>query len=426
MPKTVTHTSEARCLGLLKAAPAALLVVNRRAEIVFLNARALALFGYHYDELVGQTATMLIPQGFAQRLIGGDTLAETDPLAQEIGSAIELVARRRDGSTFPVEIVLSLLQCTEGLLVTAIVRDVTAQRAAQKDLTQMEAKFRGLLDAVPDPLVVVNEAREIVLLNAQAEKQFGYERDELLGRNVTTIIPQGFAERMESDSLMPKNIVLAQQIGTGAELSGRRNNGDEFPIEMMLSTLEAPEGDLVTAVIRDVSVRKRAEQFLDEKITELNRSNKELEQFADVASHDLQEPLRMVASYTQLLARKYKGKLDADADDFIAYAVDGAERMQRLIQDLLTYSRLATKAQELKPTSSEEALTFALRNLDGAIEDSGAVVAYDPLPEVLADGGQLTQLFQNLSETPSSTTTANRRACTSPPPWTVPTDGCSR
>jgi light-regulated signal transduction histidine kinase (bacteriophytochrome) len=128
----------------------------------------------------------------------------------------------------------------------------------------------------------------------------------------------------------------------------------------------------------------------------LNRSNEELGQFAYIASHDLQEPLRMVASYTQLLSRRYKGKLDSDADEFIAFAVDGASRMQRLIQDLLAYSRVGTKGRDLVEISSEEALEQALINLRGAIEDKGAMVTHDPLPNVVADDMQLVQLFQNL------------------------------
>jgi light-regulated signal transduction histidine kinase (bacteriophytochrome) len=164
----------------------------------------------------------------------------------------------------------------------------------------------------------------------------------------------------------------------------------------MLSPLESDEEILVTAAIRDITTRKTAEMDLLRKVEELNRSNEELEQFAAIASHDLQEPLRMVASYTQLLAKRYKGKLDSDADEFIAFAVDGASRMQRLIQDLLTYSRVGTKGKELLSTSSEEALQQALVNLRGAVEESGALVTHDPLPTVMADEMQLIQLFQNL------------------------------
>jgi PAS domain S-box-containing protein len=259
-----------------------------------------------------------------------------------------------------------------------------------------EAKYRGLLEAAPDAMVVVNQAGEIVLLNVQAEKQFGYSRDELLGQKVKNIIPEGFAERLIADALRSAEDARAQKIGTGIELSGRRKDGSAFPIEIMLSPLESPEGFLVTAAIRDISVRKQSEAHLLLKMDELNRSNEELRQFAYIASHDLQEPLRMVASYTQLLSRRYKGKLDADADEFIAYAVDGANRMQRLIQDLLTYSRVGTKGINLADISSEKALQHALANLHGAIGDSAAVVTHDPLPDVMADEGQLTQLFQNL------------------------------
>jgi len=242
----------------------------------------------------------------------------------------------------------------------------------------------------------VNEAGEIILLNVQAEKQFGYHRDELVGRKVTNIIPEGFAERLIADGTRSAAEALAQQIGSGMELSGRCKNGTEFPIEIMLSPLETAEGILVTAAIRDITARKAAEAHLLRKVEELNRSNVELAHFASIASHDLQEPLRMVASYTQLLSKRYKGKLDADADEYIAFAVDGASRMQQLIRDLLAYSRAGTKGKDLVDTCSEKTLQRALVNLSGAIVESGALVTHDPLPTVLADEMQLTQLFQNL------------------------------
>jgi PAS domain S-box-containing protein len=274
--------------------------------------------------------------------------------------------------------------------------DISAHQDAVKHLAQMEGRYRGLLEAAPDAMVVVNQGGEIVLLNVQVEKQFGYRRDELVGQKVKNIIPEGFAERLIADALRSTEDALAQQIGTGIELTGRHKNGSNFPIEIMLSPLESAEGILVTAAIRDITTRKKAEENLLHKVEELNRSNEELGQFAYIASHDLQEPLRMVASYTQLLSRRYKGKLDADADEFIAFAVDGASRMQRLIQDLLAYSRVGTKGRDLLDTSGEEALQRALINLRGAVEESGAVVTHDPLPTVWADETQLIQLFQNL------------------------------
>jgi PAS domain S-box-containing protein len=387
---------EGRYRGLLEAAPDAMVVVNQRGEIVLLNVQAEKQFGYSRDELVGQQVKNLIPEGFAERLISDGTRTAAEALAQQIGTGIELVARRKTGTEFPIEIMLSPLESAEGTLVTAAIRDISVRRAAEKHLAQMEGRYRGLLEAAPDAMVVVNQRGEIVLLNVQAEKQFGYSRDELIGQQVKNIIPEGFAERLIADALRSVEDALAQQIGTGIELTGRRKNRSEFPIELMLSPLESAEGILVTAAVRDITTRKKAEANLLSKVEELNRSNEELGQFAYIASHDLQEPLRMVASYTQLLSRRYKGKLDSDADEFIAFAVDGASRMQRLIQDLLAYSRVGTKGKDLLKVSSEEALQQALLNLRGAIEEKGAIVTHDPLPSVLADEMQLIQLFQNL------------------------------
>ena len=187
---------------------------------------------------------------------------------------------------------------------------------------------------------------------------------------------------MIADALRSAEDALAQQIGTGIELTGRRKDGSEFPDRdhaQPAGKRRRNPGD--GGDPRHHRAQEQPKRNLLHKVEELNRSNEELGQFAYIASHDLQEPLRMVASYTQLLSRRYKGKLDADADEFIAFAVDGASRMQRLIQDLLAYSRVGTKGQELVDISSEDALQQALINLRGAIEESGAQVTHDPLPE---------------------------------------------
>jgi len=387
---------EGRYRGLLEAAPDAMVVVNEGGEIVLLNLQAEKQFSYRRDELIGQQVTNIIPKGFAERLIADGTRTAAEALAQQIGTGIELSAKRKDGSDFPIEIMLSPLQSPEGILVTAAIRDITLRKTAEKHLAQMEGRYRGLLEAAPDAMALVNQGGTIVLVNAQTEKQFGYRRDELVGQPVTNIIPEGFAEQLIADVLRSVGDASSQHTHTAIELNGRHKDGTQFPTELMLSSLKSAEGALVTVAIRDITTRKQAEALLLQKVEELNRSNEELGQFAYIASHDLQEPLRMVASYTQLLARRYKGRLDADADEFIAFAVDGANRMQRLIQDLLEYSRVGTQGRELVETSSEAAFEQATANLQGAIDESHARVTHDPLPRVLADEGQLTQLFQNL------------------------------
>jgi len=381
---------------LLEAAPDAMVVVNQAGDIVLVNLQAEKQFGYHRDELLGQRVTNIIPNGFAERLISDETRTAAEALAQQIGTGIELTARRRDGSGFPIEIMLSPSEGAEGILVTAAIRDISARKAAEWHLAQIEGRYRGLLEAAPDSMVLVNQSGEIVLLNLQAQRQFGYARDELIGQPVKGIIPEAFAERLIENALKSFQGPAGENRSVGVELSARRKDDSEFPVEIMLSPLESLDGMLVTMALRDITARKKAEAVLLLTVRELNRSNEELGQFAYLASHDLQEPLRMVASYTQLLAKRYKGQLGPDADEFIAYAVDGANRMQRLIQDLLIYSRVGMKTGELKTASSEAALRQGMANLRGAIAESHAVVTHDPLPDVLADEGELSQLFQNL------------------------------
>jgi PAS domain S-box-containing protein len=162
------------------------------------------------------------------------------------------------------------------------------------------------------------------------------------------------------------------------------------------SALAVDNARLYNEAQREIVQRKRYERVLEERAEELARSNAELEQFAYVASHDLQEPLRMVSSYTQLLARRYRDRLDSDANEFIDYAVGGANRMQALINDLLRYSRLGTRGEELAPTDTQLVFDAACANLMRAIEESGAEITSDELPVVLGDRSQLVQLFQNL------------------------------
>ena len=169
---------------------------------------------------------------------------------------------------------------------------------------------------------------------------------------------------------------------------------EELEIKVAERTEELRDANAHLSV--ELDERRRAEQRMAQYAAELARSNAELEQFAYVASHDLQEPLRMVASFTQLLARRYRGQLDKDADEFIGFAVDGATRMQSLINDLLVYSRVGTRGKSFAPTDCGAVLQMALDNLARSVEESGAVITHDPLPTVPGDEVQLTQLFQNL------------------------------
>jgi PAS domain S-box-containing protein len=262
--------------------------------------------------------------------------------------------------------------------------------------TQSEARYRGLLEAAPDAMVVVNQAGGIVLLNLQAEKQFGYQRDELVGQPVTNIIPEGFAERLIADDLRSAADALAQQIGTGIELVGRRKDGTEFPIEIMLSPLDSAEGILVTAAIRNISVRKAAEgQLLQaQKLESIGR-------LAGGIAHDFNNMLFVIHGYAELLtedlASTNRARLDLDSAVLSVDAIShAAERAATLTAQLLAFSH----QQVISPTVLD--LNAAVAGLEPMVrqligENMRLVVKLDhDACCIRADAGQLDQILVNL------------------------------
>jgi PAS domain S-box-containing protein len=396
---TERKESEARYRGLLEAAPDAMVVVNVAGEIVLLNVRAEKEFGYSRDELVGQKVKNIIPEGFAERIIADGTRSAAEALAQQIGTGIELIGRRKDGSEFPIELMLSPLESAEGILVTAAIRDISVRKGAEKHLVQMTRELtlkHQLLDSVvegtTDPIYVRDLESRFTLANSALSKLFGRTVNQVVGTTMRELVPNGYCAIAQSDD----EVVRAGDTRTVEEVA------EIDGVVRTFLTTKGPYRDADQKIIgtlgiaRDITERKKAEDHLVKTVGELKRSNDELQQFAYVSSHDLQEPLRMVSSYTQLLAKRYKGRLDSDADEFITFAVDGCDRMQGLIKDLLTYSRAGNNKKALHEISSEGTLKVALTNLRATIEQSGAVVTHDSLPAVTTDAPQLTQVFQNL------------------------------
>lgn len=243
---------------------------------------------------------------------------------------------------------------------------------------------------------MVNEQGTIILVNSQVEKLFGYRREELLGQSMEILVPRSLRsahpEHRKEFFENPK----ARAMGAGRDLYGQRKDGSSVPLEIGLNPVISSGEKYVVASLVDITERKSSESTLQEKLLELQRSNEDLEQFAYVCSHDLQEPLRVISNYTQLLAKRYQDHLDEDADEFVDFIVDATKRMQELINDLLLYSRVQTKGQAFRTTDCNETVKIAMSNLSLAIEESGATVTADHLPVVQADGSQMLQLFQNL------------------------------
>jgi len=277
-----------------------------------------------------------------------------------------------DGRRCDVEFVSNVYQVAGQKVIQCNIRDITVRRQTEEEIVML-AKFPS---ENPNPVLRLDREGRILYANASSEGllvTWGCQRGDCAPAPWPEVACQALAGR--------KNLSIETLCG-----------------EQVFGMSVAPivEADYVNLYGRDITELKLTEKEMKLKQAELERSNAELEQYAYIASHDLQEPLRMISSYLLLLERRYKGKLDRDADEFIAFAVDGATRMQGLIEDLLAYSRIGKHAKPFQPVESEQALTQALTNLQMAIQESKAKISYDPLPTVMADDSQLTQLFQNL------------------------------
>ncbi len=429
--------SEARFSGIISLASDAIVSVNQDQRIVLFNRGAETIFGYRAEEVLGERLELLIPE----RLRGGHEgdvrrFAESGVEAREMGERGEIMGRRKGGEEFPAEASISQLDLAGEKLLTAVLRDVTERKRAEEEL-----------DLLRTVAIAIGEAEDLNAALSVALEKICQATGWATG---DAWLPDADDEALEHAQSWPRDVErlrpfqeqsVARAFHPGEGLIGhvwqesspkwvrdigrdegfvRREGGleaglrhavaipvlaDEHVVAVVaFYNFDVREEDarlvnLVTAVaaqLGSVIQRKRAEEALARQANELARSNAELEQFAYVASHDLQEPLRMVASYTQLLSRRYKGKLDEDADEFISYAVDGVVRMQSLINDLLAFSRVGTRGGTFEPTDAEAVFSRALSSLGPAIEETKAVVTHDPLPTLTADAGQLGQVFLNL------------------------------
>lgn len=304
-------------------------------------------------------------------------------------------ARYRAGVTSLVVFLCILLLV--GTIVYAYRTQQEAERRKGKEaLHEAERRLHLFIESVKDYAIYLLDAHgRVVSWNAGAERLKGYHSDEIVGQDYAK-----FFTLEDQQSNKPKHLLTIAKSEGGVKNEGWRvkKDGSPFWADTVITALRNEDGSLYgfAKITRDLTERKQAEEKLNYTLADLERSNRELEQFAYVASHDLQEPLRMVSSYTQLLAQRYEGELDEKAKKYIDYATDGAIRMQRLINDLLAYSRVGTRGKPPESTDSHAVLGEAIRNLAASIEDNHAIITNDDLPTVHADASQLAQVFQNL------------------------------
>jgi PAS domain S-box-containing protein len=385
--------SKARLADIIDIAFEGLVIIDEAQNITLFNQGAEAMFGYTPYEVLGlPLATLLIDEIRAAHEGDVRGFAEAVQTRRRMGEHGGVFGKRKDGSRFPAEVSISKLARGDTVTFTAIVRDVSERKAAEDALRHSDRSLAAILETLPVGVVVARAAGDVAYVNDAARRLLGaVSTVDDLARSWERSLVAGTDQPYPPEH-NPFTRALNDETGVISDLEVNQD-GRRVPLRVLYRPLHDLSGrvEFGVGVLEDVGDERDAERRISQQAGELARSNEELEQFAYVASHDLSEPLRTVAGFVQLLAQRYQGRLDADADEFIGFALDGVTRMQALIQDLLTYSRVSRLEYKLDSVDAQAVVT----ELAQANAGPGAVTC-SALPIVQADPGQLRRVLQNL------------------------------
>lgn len=385
---------EARFRDLLESTPDAIVMVNVTGRIVLVNSQAERVFGYARTELLGQAVEMLLPHRYRGAHLGHRSGFFGQPRTRTMGAGLELHGLHKSQGEFPVEISLSPIDTEEGTMVMSAIRDITDRKRADQ-------KFKDLLEAAPDAMVIVNREGRIVLVNSQAVKLFGWSRDELLGQPIELLVPERFGARHPEHRHRFFAEPRSRSMGAGLDLYGLRKDKSEFPVEISLSPLETEEGLFVSSAIRDVTERKRIEQVLRDKNLELENAALVKDRFLASMSHELRTPLNAIIGFTGTLLMKLPGPLNAEQEKQLRIVQTGAKHLLSLINDLLDVAKLSANkvTLNLEPVDCKALIEEVSATLELEARRKGLAFAVQVPPGAVTlqtDRRALSQILINL------------------------------
>ena len=380
--KKALRESEERYCSLAELSPDAI-VVHSEGNYVFVNPAAARLFGADTpNQIMGKRVFDLIHADYRKFI--GEQIKQLEEKKMQ-NPLVEERILRLDGSAVEVEVTANPIIYMGKPATQVIIRDITERKRVEHELNLERMKLKGILDAMSDYVCIIDQSHNVKYVNPVITKELG---------PINNLKCYEYFHGLTEECPWCKNL----EIVSGETVRQERYSSRTCKVYDVINTpMRNKDGTIDKLVIlRDISERKHAEEELKQLANELERSNADLQQFAYAASHDLQEPLRVIAGFVKLIEKRYKDKLDEKADEFIYRTVDGVNRMQELIKDLLEYSKVGIKSKNCKSTDCTLILNSTISNLQATIEGSGAVVTYDNLPIVVTDPIQLGSVFQNL------------------------------
>lgn len=379
----------------VEAAPNAMIMVSRTGEIELVNSQTEKLFGYRREELLGQRVEILVPERYRAGHGALRTSFLHEPSARPMGAGRDLFGLRNDGTEVPIEIGLNPISTGQGEFVLAAIIDISERKRAEERLRTANEELSRTNHLLERVACFVRDLQDrIIYWNPGATELYGFSPTEAIGNVSHSLLRTEFP--------VPVDAILTQMRTAGAwdgELLHTRRDGQRITVASHWVLHKDSDGRPI-AILQanlDITERIRAEEELRKLNAALSRANEDLSHFAFAASHDLQEPLRVITSYAQLLIKGYRGQLDDEASLCVHFITEGTKRMRALLADLLAYTQVTSEEQ--KPTESVDLnLLFqkVLENLKAAIEESGAIVTSEPLPVVEGHEAHFIQLFQNL------------------------------
>ena len=391
--------SESKLRAVIDNALDGLITINERGAIESFNPAAERLFGYRAEEVAGQNIKLLMPEPYHS---GHDHYLASYLATNEahvIGTAgREVSARRKDGSTFPIDLSVSAFFLRQGRHFAGIVRDITARRETETFLQESMERAQSVVEGALDAITTIDDQGRVMEWNAQAERIFGWSRAEALGQVMAEIIIPA-AQRSAHYAGMQRYLSdgTTNIVGKRIEVQAARRSGTTFPMEMAVTARKRQGRHTFTAFMRDVSAQKSAEAERDANVLALQVSNRELDEFAHIVSHDLKEPLRGMRNHAAFLLEDFGDRLEGDGTRRLTRLIMLSERMQHLIDDLLFFSRLGRDELAIQSTDLNVIVGEIAQMLETRIEEARAEISVPrPLPVIWCDRPRVTEAFRNL------------------------------